>query len=163
MGAIIGSACSSLHSTSMKFDLGIFKHLRQSNHKRDFVTAGVAAGVAAAFDAPIGGLLFSFEDVASFWQVDLGWQIFFACTVAVLTQMLCQSADRAIRHEGDFGFFNNNVEFEVGVTVYNHVLSIIPAATIGILCGLLAVIYTQLNLAIDVFRCVCSQPTHKAV
>lgn len=75
MGAIIGSAVSSLHSTSMKFDLGLFKHLRGSNHKRDFVTAGVAAGVAAAFDAPIGGLLFSFEDVSSFWQANLGWQV----------------------------------------------------------------------------------------
>jgi chloride channel 7 len=94
MGAILGSAMSGLHSTTMHFDLGIFRHLRGTKHKRDFVTAGVAAGVAAAFDAPIGGLLFAFEEVASFWHSHLGWQVFFCCTVAVLVQvwhalMLC--------------------------------------------------------------------------
>jgi chloride channel 7 len=87
MGAILGSAMSGLHSTTMNFDLGIFRHLRGSKHKRDFVTAGVAAGVAAAFDAPIGGLLFAFEEVASFWHSHLGWQVFFCCTVAVLVQV----------------------------------------------------------------------------
>lgn len=34
-------------------------------------------GVAAAFNAPIGGLLFAFEEVASFWQHSLGWQVRF--------------------------------------------------------------------------------------
>jgi hypothetical protein len=32
-------------------------------------------GVATAFKAPIGGLLFAFEEVASFWQHSLGWQV----------------------------------------------------------------------------------------
>jgi hypothetical protein len=35
----------------------------------------VQVGVAAAFNAPIGGLLFAFEEVASFWQHSLGWQV----------------------------------------------------------------------------------------
>ena len=87
MGAILGGAISGFHSTTMHFDLGWFRHLRASNHKRDFVTAGVAAGVAAAFDAPLGGLLFAFEEVASFWHSHLGWQVFFCCTVAVLVQV----------------------------------------------------------------------------
>ena len=87
MGAILGSAMSGLHSTTLGFDMGIFRHLRGSKHKRDFVTAGVAAGVAAAFDAPLGGLLFAFEEVASFWHSHLGWQVFFCCTVAVLVQV----------------------------------------------------------------------------
>lgn len=87
MGAFLGSAISGLHSTTLRFDLGVFRHLRNSKHKRDFVTAGVAAGVAAAFDAPLGGLLFAFEEVASFWHSHLGWQVFFCCVVAVLTQV----------------------------------------------------------------------------
>ena len=47
--------------------------------KRDFVTAGVATGIATAFGAPLGGLLFAMEEVATFWRLDLGWLTFFAC------------------------------------------------------------------------------------
>jgi chloride channel 7 len=96
MGAILGAAMSGLHSTTMGFDLGVFRHLRGSKNKRDFVTAGVAAGVAAAFDAPLGGLLFAFEEVASFWHSHLGWQVFFCCTMAVLVQVRPNAASKCL-------------------------------------------------------------------
>ena len=60
---------------AMQFSTSMFKRFRNPKDKRDFVTAGVSVGVAAAFNAPIGGLLFAFEEVASFWQQSLGWQV----------------------------------------------------------------------------------------
>ena len=75
MGAAVGAALSQGHSTTLGFTTNIFRRFRNPRDKRDFVTAGVAVGVATAFNAPIGGLLFAFEEVASFWKHSLGWQV----------------------------------------------------------------------------------------
>ena len=79
--------------------------------------AGTAVGIATAFGAPIGGLLFAMEELAtnSFSQA-LGWQIFFACMLAVWTVDTFRSAQIALV-EGQFGSFDGDagtVLFEVG-------------------------------------------------
>jgi len=32
-------------------------------------------GIASAFGAPVGGLLFAMEEVSSFWNMKLSWQV----------------------------------------------------------------------------------------
>lgn len=80
-------------------------------------TTGTAVGVAAAFGAPIGGLLFAYEELASFFSQALGWQVFFACMLSVLTEDTLRSAQTAVT-QGHFGLFDgeaSTIFFEVRI------------------------------------------------
>ena len=145
LGAILGAGISQGESTTLGFAFPIFPSLRNSKDKRDFITAGVAAGVAVAFGTPIGGLLFAFEEIASFWQRSLGWQIFFSCMCATFALNLFQSAEYAIDN-GHFGLFTRSgVIFEISETISTHALALIPAVVIGLLCGLASVWFCRIS------------------
>ena len=86
-GAIVGAAVSQGKSLTFGFDTSWtkFQDLRNDKSKRDFVTFGAAAGVAAAFNAPIGGILFTLEEGASYWSTSLTFRGFFCSMITQLT------------------------------------------------------------------------------
>eukprot|EP00742_Colponemidia_sp_Colp-10_P002989 GILJ01003190.1.p1 GENE.GILJ01003190.1~~GILJ01003190.1.p1 ORF type:complete len:777 (+),score=93.96 GILJ01003190.1:39-2369(+) len=49
------------------------------------LAAGVAAGVAAAFGTPVGGVMFSIETTSSFYMVSNLWKALFSCLCASMT------------------------------------------------------------------------------
>ena len=84
-GAVLAGGLSQGQSISLKFTTRIFQEFRDDHEKRDFVAAGAAAGVSAAFGAPVGGVLFALEEAASFWNQALTWRIFFTSVISFIT------------------------------------------------------------------------------
>ena len=78
VGAIIGAAVVYLC-------IPRFVWFRNDTMKRKMIAAGASAGVSAAFGAPIGGALFSFEisKPSIFWKFSLIWKSFLTCSISV--------------------------------------------------------------------------------
>ncbi|KAH8095289.1 chloride channel [Aureococcus anophagefferens] len=65
---------------------------RENDRKRLYATLGGAAGIATAFNAPVGGVLYVFEEISSYWDHE---KTFYAClstTVAVAAQKYLSQA-----------------------------------------------------------------------
>jgi chloride channel 3/4/5 len=52
---------------------------------REIITASSAAGVAVAFGAPIGGVMFSIEEMSNTFSIKTMWRSFFCALVATVT------------------------------------------------------------------------------
>ncbi|KAK4197438.1 putative chloride channel protein [Triangularia verruculosa] len=61
------------------------KYDRNDAKRREVLSAAAAAGVAVAFGAPLGGVLFGLEEVAYFFPAKTLFRTFFCCITAALT------------------------------------------------------------------------------
>ena len=83
LGACIGSLLSTASGTL---------EMRSPRALRAWISMGAAAGMAAAFNAPFGGLLYAFEEVASHWSSILTWRSFLCVLAfAVSTRVLMEA------------------------------------------------------------------------
>ncbi|ELU08671.1 hypothetical protein CAPTEDRAFT_215079 [Capitella teleta] len=154
MGAIVGTGLSQFRSRTLGITLPFFTRFRNSEDRRNFTTAGAAAGVAAAFGAPVGGLLFAMEEVSSFWSMKLGWMIFFSCMLATFTADLFNSSFEAFHFSGWFGLFHTDkyIIFKLGNAIPVNVIMFAPAMLLGFIGGIFGAIFTILNLKITRLR-----------
>nr|XP_009672961.1 PREDICTED: H(+)/Cl(-) exchange transporter 7 [Struthio camelus australis] len=150
-GAVIAAGISQGRSTSLKRDFKIFEYFRRDTEKRDFVSAGAAAGVSAAFGAPVGGVLFSLEEGASFWNQFLTWRIFFASMISTFTLNSVLSVyhgnawDLSSPGLINFGRFDNE---KMGYTIQEIPIFIF----MGVVGGILGALFNALNYWLTMFR-----------
>uniref|UniRef100_A0A8C2XDE3 Chloride channel 7 n=1 Tax=Cyclopterus lumpus TaxID=8103 RepID=A0A8C2XDE3_CYCLU len=149
-GAVVAAGVSQGRSTSLKKDFKMFEYFRRDTEKRDFVSAGAAAGVSAAFGAPVGGVLFSLEEGASFWNQMLTWRIFFASMISTFTLNFFLSIYH--KNAGDlsnpglinFGRFESDKR--------NSISDSVPVFNILCAGGLLGALFNKLNYWLTIFR-----------
>uniref|UniRef100_A0A8U8AWL4 Chloride channel protein n=1 Tax=Geospiza parvula TaxID=87175 RepID=A0A8U8AWL4_GEOPR len=143
------SLCPTLKVPSLLFQ--IFEYFRRDTEKRDFVSAGAAAGVSAAFGAPVGGVLFSLEEGASFWNQFLTWRIFFASMISTFTLNSVLSVyhgnawDLSSPGLINFGRFDNE---KMGYTIQEIPIFIF----MGVVGGILGALFNALNYWLTMFR-----------
>eukprot|EP00659_Diplonema_papillatum_P015673 gene15673-23928_t len=129
----------------------MFLPFRDDRNKRDFVSCGAAAGVAAAFGAPVGGVLFAVEEGCSFYDVSLAWRIFFCAIVCAFSMAFATNTStgaKSLNSPGmiDFGDFAGS--------------NVVPFSTIEIPCfvvigaagGLAGALFIHLNLKLTAVR-----------
>eukprot|EP01006_Ploeotia_vitrea_P028926 TRINITY_DN61566_c0_g1_i1.p1 TRINITY_DN61566_c0_g1~~TRINITY_DN61566_c0_g1_i1.p1 ORF type:complete len:833 (+),score=97.13 TRINITY_DN61566_c0_g1_i1:245-2500(+) len=159
MGAMVGAGITQGRSKTFGLTLPFLSIFRTNQHHRDFIQGGAAAGVSAAFGAPIGGLLFVMEEVASFWETSLTWMIFLACmcstfSIDALTSTMKAWVPRAMIDElkdipfTHFPYFDRSTVsiFSSAYAIRINILIFIPTALIGLLGGVCGTLFTWLNV-----------------
>lgn len=148
-GAVLGAGLSQGISTTFKWDTKLFKSFRNDRDKRDFVSAGASAGVAAAFGAPIGGVLFALEEGASFWNQALTLRIFFC---SMMTSFILNLFMSAYNHNAGVLAFYSLVNFGLVEELDYFWFEIPVYICIAILGGMIGASFCCINLVITKFR-----------
>ncbi|XP_051578794.1 H(+)/Cl(-) exchange transporter 5-like [Myxocyprinus asiaticus] len=112
------------------------KYCRNEAKRREVLSAASAVGVSVAFGAPIGGVLFSLEEVSYYFPLKTLWRSFFAALVAAFTL-------RSINPFGNSRLVLFYVEFHTPW----HLLELIPFVLLGIFGGLWGAFFIRANIA----------------
>ncbi|KAI0728276.1 Cl-channel protein [Fomitopsis betulina] len=121
---------------------GLFqKYSRGQGKMREILTASSAAGVAVAFGSPIGGVLFSIEEMSSIFSIKTMWRSFLCALTATVTL----SAMNPYRS-------GKLVLFQVTYDRDWHFFEIIFFVILGIFGGLYGALVVKFNLQVAAFR-----------
>ena len=109
--------------------------------KREVWSAAAAAGISVAFGSPIGGVLFSLEQLSYYFPDKTMWQSFVCAMVAAVTLQA-------------FNPFRTGklVLYQVTYSSGWHGFEIVPFAILGVMGGLYGGVFIKLNMRIAKWR-----------
>ncbi|KAL9029165.1 MAG: hypothetical protein Q9196_002559 [Gyalolechia fulgens] len=117
------------------------KYKRNASKTREIMSACAAAGVAVAFGSPIGGVLFSLEEMSSYFPLKTMWRSYFCALVAT-----------AVLAAMNPFWTGQLVMFEVRYDRSWHFFEVIFFISIGIFGGLYGAFVMKWNLRAQAFR-----------
>ena len=117
------------------------KYGRNEAKKREILSAASAAGVSVAFGAPIGGVLFSLEEVSYYFPLKTLWRSFFCALVAAFV----------LQSINPFGN-EHSVLFYVEYSKPWLFFELIPFLFLGIVGGLIGSLFIRANIYWCKFR-----------
>ena len=109
--------------------------------KREVLSAAAAAGISVAFGSPIGGVLFSLEQLSYYFPDKTMWQSFVCAMVAAVTLQA-------------FNPFRTGklVLYQVTYSTGWHGFEIVPYAILGVIGGVYGGLFIKLNMSIARWR-----------
>lgn len=108
------------------------KYDRNDGKRREVLSAAAAAGVAVAFGAPLGGVLFGLEEVAYFFPAKTLFRTFFCCIIAALS----------LKFLNPYGT-HKIVMFQVHYAVDWEYFELFTFVVVGILGGVLGALFIK--------------------
>jgi len=144
-GLPVGKEGPMVHSGSVVATAVSRSSVRNDKARRDFVACGAASGVCTAFSAPIGGILFSLEEGASYWSSSVTFRTFFCSMCSIATLYTWNSVGVQYGKIGFNKLFSfGNFIFEGMETSYS-VWELLVFVFIGCMGGLIGAIFNNAN------------------
>ncbi|GIX97513.1 hypothetical protein CDAR_517471 [Caerostris darwini] len=112
------------------------KYGKNEAKKREVLSAAAAAGVSTAFGAPIGGVLFSLEELSYYFPMKTLWRSFFCALVAAFV----------LRSIDPFGT-DHVVKFYMNTTRAWILVELLPFVLLGIMGGTIGAVFIRCNIA----------------
>jgi chloride channel 3/4/5 len=111
------------------------KYGHNEARKREILSAAAATGVSVAFGAPIGGILFSLEEISYYFPYKTLWRTFFCCMIGAFVV-------RTINPYGN----GHEIQFPVEYNVPWATFEVIPFIGLGALGGLWGTLFIKTNI-----------------